>query len=307
MSQITCVILTFNESLHIARAIENAKKVATRVIVVDSYSTDSTINISKELRVDVFQNKFISQAQQFEWAMQNCNIQSEWILRLDADETFDAVLADNIKNFILNQTTYNGAIFHRKHYFLNKWVKRGGRYPLPMLRLFRKGTAHIEQKWMDEHIVLDTGESKLLKGEFVDDNLNNVSWFVDKHNKYATREVIDIYIKKLLPKHNVSITEGTGVSIRAKRFLKNNIYMKLPLFLRPFLYFIFRYFIQLGFLDGYRGFAYHFLQGFWYRVLVDIKYLEIAIEIEKVKAETVSDKLAVIESFTNYDLSEYKK
>lgn len=303
---LTVVILTFNESIHIDRCIASLSSLASRVVVVDSFSSDDTTRIAKLRGATVYQNPFINQAQQFQWAMDNCDIETEWVLRLDADETIDEELSFNIRDFIkADGNGHNGAIFHRKHIFLGKWIRFGGRYPLPMLRLFRKGTAHVEQRWMDEHIVLDTGKSCTLKGGFEDNNLNSVGWFIDKHNKYATREMVDVMLNRLSPSSDPKITEGTGFTIKMKRFLKQSVYMRLPYFLRPVLYFLFRYFIQLGFLDGAVGFAYHFMQGFWYRALVDLKCLEVEQEWSNCLSE--SEKLTVLEKYSGYSLEKYRK
>lgn len=302
---LSVVVLTFNESLHIERCIRSIQALDTRIIIVDSFSTDETCEIAQSLGAEVFQNPFVNQAQQFQWAMDSCGIDSEWVLRLDADETIDDELVRNIREFIIEDGKgCNGAIFHRKHIFLGKWVRFGGRYPLPMLRLFRKDTAHVEQRWMDEHIVLDEGKSMVLKGGFEDNNLNSVSWFIDKHNKYATREMLDIMMKTIVPSDD-SISEGTGFSIRLKRFLKQSIYMKLPHFVRPVLYFFYRYFVQLGFLDGARGFAYHFMQGLWYRALVDLKCLEVQREL--VQLPTRNEKIDYLSQYSGYDLDEFKE
>ena len=305
MNFLTVIILTFNEEVHIRRCIESVSKLNARVIIVDSFSTDKTCEIAKQEGAEMFQNPFVNQAQQFQWAMDNCNIDTEWVLRLDADETIDEVLVNNINSFLEQDGNgHNGAIFNRKHIFLGRWVKYGGRYPLPMLRLFRTGTAHVELRWMDEHIVLDTGTSCVLEGGFSDDNLNSVTWFIDKHNKYATREVVDIMLKKIHPETDSKISESTGFSIRFKRFLKQSVYMKLPYFVRPFIYFNFRYILQLGFLDGASGFAYHFMQAFWYRALVDLKCIEI--EREWINAKTKIEKLEKLEEISGYCLKDYK-
>ena len=163
MNSLTVIILTYNESIHISRCIATLKSLDARLLVVDSYSTDGTQDICRSLGIEVYENPFVNQAQQFQWAMDHCNVDSEWVLRLDADEVIDDELVRNIQDFILNDGYgHNGAIFHRKHIFLGKWIKHGGRYPLPMLRLFRKGFAHIEQRWMDEHIVLSEGKTILI-------------------------------------------------------------------------------------------------------------------------------------------------
>ena len=232
MSNVTVIILTFNEEIHIERCIKSLKDLNARIIIVDSFSNDKTIDLAKSLNVNIYQNPFTNQAQQFQWAVDNCEVKSEWILRLDADETIDFELSTNIIKFINNNGFgHNGAVFNRKHIFLGKWIRFGGRYPLPMLRLFRNGTAHIEQKWMDEHIVLDSGTSLLLKGGFIDDNLNSIHWFIEKHNKYASREAIDVMLRKLNPQQdNTSISKNTGAAIRFKRMLKKQDLSQLALF-----------------------------------------------------------------------------
>lgn len=300
---LSVIILTYNEELHIRRCIQSIKSLASEVIVVDSYSADNTVQIAEELGATVYQRAFKNQADQFQWAIDNCPINTEWILRLDADETIGEDLAKNIGAYLESDGNgSNGAIFNRRQIFLGRWVRYGGRYPLPMLRLFRRGTAHVEQKWMDEHIVLDDGQSITLDGEFCDDNLNSVSWFVDKHNKYATREMVDIILSRIYPQYSRKISEGTGFSIRFKRLLKENIYLKLPYFVRPFLYFLYRYIFQLGFLDGASGFAYHFMQGFWYRALVDLKCLEAEKLIKNCQLR--SEKIEALENLTGLSLED---
>ncbi|WP_435234241.1 glycosyltransferase family 2 protein [Psychromonas sp. PT13] len=304
MYNLTLIILTFNEQLHIQRCLEQVQNLNARLIVVDSFSTDQTCSIAQDESAEVFQNPFVNQAQQFQWAMDNCNVTSDWVLRLDADETIDDELVTNINEFIQSDGFgNNAAIFKRKHIFLGKWVKYGGRYPLHMLRLFRNGKAHVEQRWMDEHIVLEEGTSIELNGGFADDNLNSVTWFIDKHNKYATREMVDIKLKQLFPESETKITNETGFKIKFKRFLKQSIYMKLPYFVRPCVYFFFRYFIQLGFLDGARGFAYHFMQAFWYRALVDLKCIEV--DREWHNCVNNCQKISKLEKLSGYDLAEY--
>jgi len=302
MHKITVAILTYNEELHLARCLASLVSLNARVIVIDSFSTDNTCAIAKSCGAEVFQNPFVTQATQFQWAMDNCKIKTDWVLRLDADEYIDEILIDKILDFTKSDGYgHNGAIFKRKHIFLNRWIRHGGRYPLPMLRLFRYGFAHIEQRWMDEHIVLDEGSSITLTGGFYDHNLNSISWFIEKHNKYATREMIDIMLRKLRVGENNMITNGTGFKIRMKRVIKNDIYMRMPYFVRPILYFLFRYIFQLGFLDGTAGFAYHLMQGLWYRCLVDLK----CIEAEKmlIGYHSIDDKIMVLEMLTGYKIN----
>jgi len=275
---ITIIILTFNEELHIRRAIESASRIANDVIVVDSYSTDQTINIALELNARVLQHPFVNQAQQFQWAMDNGGITTGWTMRLDADEYLTDELIHEIEGRLSNlNQEISGIVLKRQVHFMGQWIRHGGYYPIYLLRIWRTGHAVIEQRWMDEHILLTRGTSITFNHDFVDDNLNSLTWWTAKHNDYATREAVDILSRKYsFQDGDLSTgTKGNANQTTTKRWYKNNLYLRLPLFLRAFLYFQFRYWIKLGFLDGQRGLVWHFLQGFWYRFLVDAKILQI--------------------------------
>ena len=159
---------------------------------------------------------------------------------------------------------------------MNGWIKHGGYYPTYLLRLWRYGSGKYEERWMDEHVKLEHGKTITFENDFIDDNLNNLTWWTDKHNNYATREAIDL----LNIKYKFSSADGLNANLseaqdKRKRWLKENLYTRLPLFIRPFFYFIYRYIFKLGFLDGIPGLIWHFLQGFWYRFLVDAKVYDI--------------------------------
>ena len=153
---------------------------------------------------------------------------------------------------------------------MGKWIKHGGYYPTWILRLFRRGMGKSEEREMDEHIVLISGRAAELKNDFIDNNRKNLEFWIDKHNKFSSREVVQI----LDPK-KAGDFEGNrlGGKVASRRALKNR-YLKMPLFWRAFIYFIYRYFFRLGFLDGKEGLIFHFLQGFWYRFLIDAKIYE---------------------------------
>ncbi len=277
-SNITVVILAFNEELHIRRAIESAWTIARVVILVDSYSTDRTIDIAKELNAKVLQNPFVNQAQQFQWAMDSGHIHTKWTMRMDADEYLTPQLTKEIHGRIDKlPSEVSGVVLKRQVYFMGQWIRYGGYYPTMLLRIWRTGEAAIEQRWMDEHTFLLKGNSITFEEDFVDNNLNSLSWWTNKHNDYSTREAIDILNTnyQLLKEKATGGNTAKGKQAVAKRWYKNNLYLKLPLFLRAFLYFQFRYWIKLGFLDGRKGLVWHFLQGFWYRFLVDAKIKQI--------------------------------
>jgi len=276
MLDISIIILTYNEELHIERCIKNLQSMAQQIFIVDSFSTDNTVQIAESLGVKVLQNPFINQSVQFQWGLDNCPIQTSWVMRMDADEYLEPALVEEIISKLpLLPGDINGIYLKRKHHFLGRWIKHGDRYPLVLLRIWKTGQAHIENRWMDEHVVLDSGNAVTFDGDFVDDNLNTVEWFIEKHNRYASREMVDILNHKYhLFARDESIDDAKTGQAKIKRFVKESLYNKLPLFVRPVLYFFYRYILRLGFLDGAEGFAYHFMQGLWYRCLVDLKYLE---------------------------------
>ena len=303
MPSISVVILTFNEERHIARAIESAKPIATRIVVVDSYSTDRTVDIARELGAEILQNTFVSQAKQFQWAADSASLETDWIMRLDADEVIEPDLAEEIAVRLPTiGPEIAGINLKRKHIFLDRWIRHGGRYPLVMLRIFRRGQGRIEDRWMDEHIMVWGGGTVIFEGGFADWNLNDLTYFTAKHNSYATREALDVLTKQFGAGANEDTnSEGEwSRSAATKRFIKEKLYNKLPFWMGPFAYFVYRFFFQLGFLDGREGMIYHFLQGFWYRFLVGAKIEEFSRHLKPLKSDR--ERLVKLEELTGYKL-----
>ncbi len=278
MADLAVIILTCNEEIHIGRAIESIAPIAKEIYVIDSFSTDRTTQIANEHGAKVLQNRFINQARQFQWALDNAPIASTWILRLDADEIVEPDLAKEI-NSKLSTLSGNvvGVNLKRKHIFMGRCIRHGGRFPLVLLRIWRRGKGRIENRWMDEHIVVWGGSHVTFDSCFADHNLKDLSHFIDKHNKYATREAIERLNPELgLFARDDAVSAGASSrQARVKRLGKERLYNRLPFGAGPLCYFLWRYFPQFGFLDGREGLIYHFLQGFWYRFLVEAKVLEL--------------------------------
>lgn len=272
---IAVIILTYNEELHIRRCLENVRQFSDEIFVIDCFSTDRTAEIAESLGAKVFQHKWENNyARQFNWALDNCPIKSEWILRLDADEYFLPEAVEEVKQKLPSlPAEVSGVVFKRRQYFLGKWMKRGI-YPVKLLRLFRRGKGRCEVRWMDEHIQISEGASVEFKCDFVDHNLNDISWWTQKHVNYAVREAADL----LMLEHEETCLSDRPDQLNAQaasKRRKKHRYGKLPLFWRSFAYFLYRYFLKLGFLDGKEGFLWHFLQGWWYRTFVDAKIFEL--------------------------------
>lgn len=269
---ISVIILTYNEELNLEKCLKSIIDWVDEIIVVDSKSTDKTLEIAKKYKARIFEHKFENQAKQFNWALDNLDIKNDWILRLDADEEILPELWREISEIlprVSNEIT--GFRIKRRVYFMGRWIKHGGYYPTWILRLFRKNKARSEEREMDEHIIILDGKVEYLKNDFIDNNKKDLSFWIGKHNQFASREVKEAI--KLLNQGTVD-DKGIGEEVMKRRLAKKKYYSS-PIFLRVFLYFIYRYFFLLGFLDGKEGLIFHVLQGFWYRFLIDTKIYEI--------------------------------
>lgn len=267
--QLVVIILTYNESIHIERAIKNVSGWADKIIILDSHSEDETVEKAKLHNVEIMYRKFDNYKNQREFAIDHVKNQTQWLLFLDADEYLTDALKAEIK-IAINQPDIEGYYLPRRFIFMNKWIKWGGYYPTYLLRLFRPNKASLHGI-INEHIKI-SGKKGHLKNDFVDHNLKSISNWIEKHNCYTTFEAEQLLNFKTNNENSLQAISGQG---GRKQWIKHHIWNKFPLVIRPFIYFIYRYFIRLGFLDGKEGFIYHFLQGFWLWLLVDIKYIEL--------------------------------
>ena len=282
MVDLTVVIITKNEEKNIRKCVESFRGIAKRFVVVDSGSTDRTKSICESLNeklketgasLDFYFHEFVSHSEQLNWAFSNTLIDTEWTMRIDADEEIMEALAVEIQGKLSGiEPPINGIIVRRRTIFMGRWIKHGGRYPEYLLRIFRTGKASCEMKVMDEHIVLSEGNTITFDHDLIDNNQKDLEWWTSKHNWYSNKEVID----HMMNLSGESYVEAGGSSTQAKikRIIKDGGYYKLPLFFRAHFYYIYRYYFKLGFLDGPEGRIFHFLQAYWYRFLVDAKLYE---------------------------------
>ena len=270
---LTIIILTFNEQDRIVPCLDSLAGINANIFVVDSFSTDDTLDILRGRGFAFVQHEFINYAVQRNWAQENNPFATDWVFHLDADERVTDELVTWLRNcFPQAAASTHGFMFSRRTIFLGKWIRHGGHYPSFHLRLFRTPFGHCEQKAYDQHFVV-SGRVEAIKGaDIVDTVTSSLSHFTASHNRWSTVEAAESVngvgggeVKSTL----------TGTPIEKRRWLKNNLFSRLPLFLRSFLYFFYRYVFRLGFLDGKEGLVFHVLQGFWFRFLVDAKILEI--------------------------------
>lgn len=271
---LTTLILTRDEERHIARAIRSVAGLGGRVVVIDSGSTDRTVEIARALGAEVLANPWRNHATQFNWGLDQLPEGTGWVLRLDADEVLSPELVAQIAATLPGLgTDVEGVTMGRRMAFMGRVIRHGGLFPIRVLRIFRHGKGRCENRWMDEHIKV-AGQVVDLPGEMLDDNLNSLTWWTAKHNAYASREVVDLLnLEHGFMPHDTVAGLGRGQA-GAKRWLKEKVYARLPGGFRALAYFLYRYVFRAGFLDGREGLAFHVLQGFWYRFLVDAKLAE---------------------------------
>ena len=297
---LAAIILTYNEELHIERCINSLVGVVDQVYVIDSYSKDSTISIAKKLGARILQHPWSNHASQFNWALDNIDKETTWVLRIDADE----YLSEGLKGEIvskLDQLPANiaGISIKRKIIFQGILIKFGGVGSVNIVRLMRYGFGMYENRFMDEHLII-RGQIRKFQGAIIDENLNPLSWWIEKHNGYSNKEAIESlnYEYKFF-KNRINEVHNLDFYARMKRIFKNYIYLTIPLKLRVVFYYVFRFIIQLGFIDSLRGSNFHFLQGYWYRLLVDLKITE----IKAYKAKHKVDIIKAIEKVTEIKIN----
>lgn len=277
MLDITTVILTYNEELHIQRCLDNVTPFSKRVIVVDCHSVDKTLDICAQYPiVEVIQHDWPgNQAEQFNWALDSLKINTQWILRLDADEYLTPELINELQeNLPKIDESVSAISLSRARAFCGKMLKHGISNDVKIIRIFRTGKARYENRIMDEHLNILEGETIEMKNKFVDDSRISFSQFINKHNNYASREAFVLLDQEFHLTENGDDISNNGDSVNKKRKQKAR-YARFPLFWRAFGYFVYRYFFKLGFLDGKEGFLWDFFQGLWYRMLVDAKIYEV--------------------------------
>jgi exosortase/archaeosortase family protein len=277
-NQFSFIIITYNEEIHLPRLLQSIQGLEAPVFILDSGSTDHTIAIANNFGATVLQHKFENHPKQWDYALKNFDIQTPWIICLDADQVVTPQLREHLVKFRNEDYQHiDGIYFNRKNYFKGCWIKHGGYSPFYLLKMVRYGVGYSDLNENMDHRFIVPGKTVIWKnGYILEENLkeNSISFWVEKHNRYsdlvAHEEVergMQLRAQTIKPKFWGSPDERTA------RF--KQLWWQLPRYVRPMLYFIYRMFFQLGILDGRAGVIFHFLQAFWFRLIVDIKIDEI--------------------------------
>lgn len=279
---ISILILTRNERVHIERCLQSARRLSPIIHVVDSHSIDGTVEIAGADGAIVHLGNFTSFAQKLNWAIDTINFTTDWVMRLDADEVLSDHLLDALPRFLEQQPgSVSGINVRRRLWFMQRPIHFGGIYPRFSMRLWRPKKARCEMRELDEHMMLLEGTSATIKATIEDIPLITLSQWIAKHNEYSSQEAASA-INRRHANTDAQITPRIfGTKNERIRWIKENIFYKIPPFVRPSLYYFYRYFLMLGFLDGKSGFIFHFLHGFWYRFIVDAKIVEMQRSVEE--------------------------
>lgn len=267
---ISVIILSFNSEDTLAATLESACKVSSDIHVVDSFSTDRTLEIANSVGAHVVQHEFENYSVQRNWAIDNLPIKHEWELHLDADEKLSDGIIEELRSFQNGfPPDIDGYLIPRLVHFLGRPIRHGGMFPIWHMRLFRHGKGRCEGRKYDQHFFVQ-GQTRQLKNFMIDDHRMKLNEWVLRHVRWADAEVEEL--SRGISNENIS-GRFLGNPIERKRFQKEGYY-SLPLFIRPFLFFLYRYIFRLGFLDGKEGMIFFVLQTFWFRFLVDAKIFE---------------------------------
>ena len=263
------ILLTYNSEATLGATLLSAKKLSDEIFVVDSFSKDGTVELARSLGANVVEHAFEHYGAQRNWAIDNLPITRPWQLHLDADEWMNDKLVAAILA-LPEEPEHAGYFLPRSLRFLGRVLRHGGMNPTWHLRLFRGGVGRCEDRKYDQHFLLASGTSGQLHGSMIDDIRMPLTEWIARHNRWADGEVTE------LDSHETSgrlEPDARGNPAQRKRYLREK-YNRMPLFVRPFALFVYRYFVRLGFLDGTEGFIFYVLQTFWFRFLVDAKIWE---------------------------------
>jgi len=283
---VATVVLTYNEEGNLPACLASLRGLDCELFVVDSGSTDRTVEIAAAGGATVLRHAFDNYAAQRNWAQSHVPTQAEWVLHLDADERLTPQLVGEINQVLARPTlAADGFLLRKRTVFLGRWIKHGGHYPAFHLRLFRRRVGRCENRLYDQHFLV-RGRVDQLQHDYIDVLTSDLTTWSMRHSRWAELEAQEITradarsteVERVQPKL-------FGTPVERRRWLRDRMYGHAPLFGRAFLYWFYRYVLRFGFLDGTEGLIFHFLQGWWYRWLIDSKLYETRKRQRKLRAK----------------------
>lgn len=279
MIPLTVLVTTRNEEHNIARCLDNLHGFANEIFVIDSDSVDRTIEIARR-----YTDKVVNLPYEhgriipwiYQWGLDNLPISNEWVMILEADQRVSEDIKKELSHLFAQKTiAANGFYVRRRQVFRGKLLRFGGYGSKYMLKLFRRSAGQLDPVEQDTRVYVK-GVVRKLHGDLIEENFkeNDILFYLEKHLRYAeafSQEELKRRTQQLLWKGKPRLF---GTPDERVLWLKT-LYYRMPLYVRPVFYFIYRYFLLLGFLDGKNGFIFHFLQAFWFRLVIDIRLEEL--------------------------------
>ena len=289
MAQFSIIVLTYNEEIHLPRLLNSVSEFNAPIYVLDSGSTDKTLDIAEDYGALILVNEFRNHPLQWDFALKNFNINTSWTIGLDADQIVSTQLKNKLNNLSQIEDDIQGIYFNRKNIFKGRWIRYGGYFPKYLLKMFRTGVGYSDLNEMMDHKFVVNGKTIVWEdGYLIEENLkeNDISFWINKHNRYSDLVALQEFNLLKQEKKAPAIKNLNANPDHKIKYYKS-IWQQLPLFLRPFLYFLYRYFLRLGFLDGREGLIFHFMQALWFRFIVDIKIYQLTKNYKVIKKKHV--------------------
>src|SRR4051812_4741646 len=241
---LSVVIITKNEEANIGRTLASVSWADER-IVLDSGSTDRTIDIARQHQTTIFQESWSGYAAQKNSAISKAS--GEWVLSIDADEEVSVELADSIRRAISDNARVTGYFMSRRNFFLGKWMRHGGFYPDRKLRLFRRGKGQFIDRAVHETVRVD-GDTAILRGDLIHNAYPTLTAYIETMNRYSSL--------------------GGEIALEKRRIGRSLLAFTANVCCRPAVNFIWNYIVRGGFLDGREGLLLHL----YHNVYVSWKY-----------------------------------
>ena len=272
---VSAIVLTHNEEKNLPKCLDSIAGRVSEIIVVDSFSTDATLEVARKYTANIVQHAYEGHPQQWHWTITNAAIANDWVFAIDADFVVTQGVWDELDKRLGDAGIHGFYVRHRE-IFRGRPISFGGAYPNHWLRIFRKQRVRIDlEERVDVHFFVD-GRVEKIEFDVEEQNYkdDDIYFWIQKQNNFAKKHAAEEMDRKSRAVTSPVKTRFFGNPDERKLYLKQ-IWYRMPLYIRPFIYFFYRYFLRLGFLDGRAGFVYHFTQGFLYRLLVDINIEEI--------------------------------
>jgi glycosyltransferase involved in cell wall biosynthesis len=272
---LSAIVLTLNEERNLEDCLQSLVGWAGEIYVVDSGSTDGTVALAQRYTDMVEQHPFETYGLQRNWAQEHLPLSYPWVLHVDADERVTTELQRAIRMFFEGggSARYDGAMFSRRTIFMGRWIRHGGHYPVYHTRLFKRDRGRCEDRLYDQHFIVD-GAVTRLDGDLIDVLTPDLDTWMLRHVRWAGAEARELASSSGATRSQVR-ANLFGSAPERRRWLRTALFQRSPRFGRALLYFLYRYIIRRGFLDGTEGLIFHVLHGFWFRFYTDAKLWEI--------------------------------